>query len=839
MILRMMNFKWWLPALLSATLVVGYTWAAEAPTIDSRAAVTARADGFDVQIGTSTMRVTAVADDILRVRVAPGGQWPEDASWVVPADVRARSVSVQSWSGRDAAGFRTAVLEAHIERSSQRLIIADLAGHEILADAMDRSLAVHGTAFSLRKIMPASEHYFGLGDKTGPLDRRGESFIDWNTDAYHFQESTDPLYKSVPFFIATGGPAGSYGVLLDNTWRSWFDFGKKDPRVLAFGSVSGPIDYYVIYGPSFKRVVSRYTDLSGKAPLMPQWALGFQQSRYSYMSATEVRDIASRLRTERLPADIIWMDIDYQDRNRVFTTNPVTFPDLPGLARDLRAQGLRLVAITDLHVADAPGQGYAPYDSGAAGDDFVKNSDGSVFVGKVWPGPSVFPDFTQSRTRDWWGGLFNNFMAAGISGFWNDMNEPAVFESANKTMPLDVVHRIEEPGFLTRKATHAEIHNIYGMENSRATYEGMQHLAPDERPFVMTRASFAGGQRYASTWTGDNSSTWNHLKLSISMLLNLGLSGFSYSGTDVGGYKGTPSPELMTRWIEIASFTPIFRAHSEKGSIRKEPWANGPEQTAIRRRFIEERYRLMPYLYALADENSRTGAPLMRPVFYEFPEALTFGYPCEQDTTFLLGDRLLIAPPPDLESPGVYPICLPAGRWFDYWTGLEVTGTAPVETPVWSAGVKAQYVQSTPSLEKLPVFVRAGAIVPRQPLVQSTAFVPEGPLSLEVYPGDDCHGTLYADDGHSMAYRRGVFLRQTVRCTVTAGGIDIDFDARTGTYQPWWHELAVSVHGWSGPGRAILGDREVKTELSAQDHALRMTIADQPGAARLSIHRLN
>jgi alpha-glucosidase len=413
------------------------------------------------------------------------------------------------------------------------------------------------------------------------------------------------------------------------------------------------------------------------------------------------------------------------------------------------------------------------------------------------------------------------------------MNEPSVFETPTMTMPLDTQHRIAEPGFAPRLATHAEIHNVYGMLNSRATFEGLKQLEPDERPFVMTRASYAGGQRYAATWTGDNSSTWNHLKLSIAMLLNLGMSGFAYSGADVGGFNGTPSPELMTRWIEIAAFAPIFRAHSEKGTPPKELWVDGAEHLRIRRQFIEQRYRLMPYLYALADENARTGAPLMRPLFYDFPDALDA--PCQQPTEFQLGDRLLIAPPPELESPQAYRICLPAGRWYDYWTGepVEVRESAKPASATVGASV-SQVITVTPALDRLPVFVRAGAILPGQSLVQSTSETPQGPLSLDVYPGDDCRGTIYADDGHSMAYARQGYFRQRVHCVETATGMDLDFDAREGRFQPWWRQVEVRVHHWSGGAQAFLDGKRIADPVT-EAGVLRVTVDDPIRKARLSL----
>jgi alpha-glucosidase len=404
----------------------------------------------------------------------------------------------------------------------------------------------------------------------------------------------------------------------------------------------------------------------------------------------------------------------------------------------------------------------------------------------------VFPDFTRAATRQWWGGLYADFIADGFSGFWNDMNEPAVFETPTKTMPLDNLHRIESDDFATRDATHSEIHNVYGMQNTRGTFEGMEHLRPGVRPFVMTRASYAGGQRYAVTWTGDNSSTWDHLRLCVEQLTNLGLSGFAYSGCDVGGFVGGASPDLLTRWYEIAAFTPVFRNHSAHDAPRAEPWVDGPEHLAIRRRFIEERYRLMPYLYAVAEQNARTGDPVMRPVFYDYPDALTAS--CDQALSFTVGQSLLVAAPPRPESPQPFDICLPKGGWYDYWTGLPVTQSKLTQLP---------------KLDSLPLFVRAGTILPREPLVQSTAQRPSGPLELDIYPGEDCRGELYFDNGVSV---NGASLRQELRCAVTPKGLALRFGARRGSYRPWWSEIAITVHG-ARPARLTIADQPRPTEI--------------------------
>ncbi|UVO50856.1 DUF5110 domain-containing protein [Sphingomonas sp. SUN019] len=771
----------------------------------------AEAADYQARSGATALRIDALTDQILRIRIAQDGTFPEDASWAVAHETRANRVATTAT--RD--GFSTASVRVAVDPATLAVKLYDKSGKTIVADDA-RPMAQDGRGFTLRKAMPAAEHYFGLGDKTGALDRRGGSFTGWNTDQFGFSSSTDPLYKTIPFFIGVGGAGGSYGVFLDNSFRSWFDFGRREENVLAFGAADGPVDYYLIAGPSTAEVVRRYTDLTGKAPLVPKWALGFQQSRYSYMTADEVKGIATRLRADRVPTDVIWLDIDYQDRNRPFTVNEKAFPDLKGLAQNLDATGVKLVAIVDLHVASAPRQGYAPYDSGVAGGHFLRNADGSTYVAPVWPGPSVFPDFTNATTRDWWGGLFKGFVDTGIAGFWNDMNEPAIFETPSKTMPLDVRHRIATDDFAPRDATHAEVHNIYGMENTRATYEGLKKLRPNDRAFVMTRATYAGGQKYAVTWTGDNNASWDHLKLSVQQLLNLGLSGFSYSAADVGGFTGGPSADLLTKWIQIGAFTPVFRAHAAKDTPRAEPWVDGPVHLALRRKAIEERYRLMPYLYALAEANARTGDPIMRPVFYDYPGALAA--PCDQSMAFTLGAKLLVASNPKPESPQSYKVCLPAGGWYDYWNG---------------ARVDAATIDVTPRLDTLPVYVRAGSILPRQAVTQSTSETPAGPIELHVYPGADCAGELYADDGKTMAFVRGGFLRQQVRCSVGGGRVTIDFAQREGTYSPWWREMAVVVHGRTRAGRATLGGKAVEAAFAGG--ATTVTIPDQAQAARLEI----
>jgi alpha-glucosidase len=797
-----------------------------------------------VRIDTSTggvEEIVALRDDILRVRISPSHDLPEDASWAVAPETRRNSVPVVADNSGDSVGFRTAVLRVAVSRSDLRLIVRDQDGRVFFEDAAPPCF--EGSTFRISETMPADEHYFGLGDKTGPLDRRGHAYTMWNTDAYRFQESTDPIYKSIPFFMAFRAGTAT-GVFLDNTWRTSFDFGKESPSSYSFGAVAGPVDYYIFPGPSPRQVVESYAWLTGKPPLPPRWMLGFQQSRFSYTPESRLMEIGNRLRSDRIPADALYLDIDFEDRNRPFTVNTKAFPDLPQALATLHNMHFHVVAITDPHIADAPNQGYPPYDSGVAGDEFLRWPNGSVYVGSVWPGPSVFPDFTRASTRAWWGTLYKPFVAMGLDGFWNDMNEPSIFDSHTGTIPLEVLHRIDEPGFQPRTAAHAEIHDVYGMENSRATYDGLRKLEPDTRPFVLTRATYAGGQRYAATWTGDNSSTWNHLRMTNPMLESLGLSGFSFSGTDVGGFAGTPPPDLLTEWFEVAAFQPINRDHTEKGTGDQEPWVGGVEQENIRRRYIEERYRLMPYLYTLAEETARTGLPMMRPLFLDYPDATRDKHPIDVDSgvesEFLLGHDLLIAPSPYPEEPDSYTVEFPSSAWYDYWTGELVPPTVDPPPVLNAPPAAAEQIALTthvqPTLAALPVFVRAGAILPIEPLVQSTEETPQGPLTLRIYAGDDCRGSLYTDDGQSFAFERGDFLRMSFTCAVTSKGIEVTISKHDGNFVPWWTSLRLEIYGWTPASGIIQEDGQSSAiQIERAQGFVAVTIPDSGKGSSLKI----
>ena len=774
-------------------------------------------NGVRAEHGDEVVEVTASRDEVVRVRVWNAGHEPEDASWaVLPSALDAR-VAVTP----EPEGFRTGRLHIAIAPNLS-LTVSDIDGHVLQQDA--EPVAYRGKDFRVRLRATEDDHFFGLGDKPGPLDRRGEAFTLWNTDQFGWQESTDPIYKSIPFFLHLR-QGRTLGVLFNNTYRSFFDFGREKRDEYSFGAEAGALDYFLLYGPEPRQVLSLYAWLTGPTPLPPLWSLGFQQSRYTYSPESQLLDVEHRLRADKIPSDALWLDIDFQKNNMPFTVDPERFPNFKGMVKDLAADRFHLVVITDLHIARQPGTGYAPYDSGVAGDHFVKLPDGSTYVGTVWPGASVFPDFTQQRTVAWWGSLYKEFVGDGVAGFWNDMNEPATFGTPTKTMPDDVQHRIEMPGFVKRTTDHREIHNVYGMLNTEGTYAGALALRPNERPFVMTRASFAGGQRYAVTWTGDNSATWNHLRMTVPQLMNLGLSGFSMAGADVGGFAGSPPPDLLTKWLEVAAFQPIDRDHSAKGTRPHEVWVDGPEQEAIRRHFIEERYRLLPYLYTTVEHTSHDGVPMMRPLFVEFPHATVDDHPLDLDaggSEFLVGSNLLVAPNPSPEEVAPYEVHLPPGTWYDYWTGapyerLEEMQVRDLEQRDTLHPVKPLMIE--PKLDTLPVYVRGGSILPLEPLTQSTEEKPSGPLTLRVYPASDaadaCAGEVYTDDGHSFDFRQGKYARIRFSCSTGAdGSMTVKVEPQEGDFKPWWDSYQVEVFGWEPKTRSA----QVGTHRQALQH---------------------
>ncbi|GAC1437973.1 MAG: glycoside hydrolase family 31 protein [Thermoanaerobaculia bacterium] len=679
-----------------------------------------------------------------------------------------------------------------IQHAPFRLTFATRAGQSLDEDDAQRGIAFSGAANRVWKRLRDDEHVYALGEKNGPLDKRGwklggYSLTMWNSDTFGYDSSTDPLYVSVPFVIVMRKGV-AHGIFLDNTYRSNFDIGHQTEGLLSFGAEGGALDYYFIFGPEPKKVVERYTALTGRMPLPPLWSLGYNQCRYSYYPEAKVRFIADNFRVRHIPADVIWLDIHYQDKYKPLTWDRQRFPDPPRMISDLKKQGFRVVTIVDPHPKKE--KGYAPYDTGLAGDHFVKNADGSIYQAPVWPSraedgdtpdwskpsgaPSVFPDFSKPAARAWWGSLYADLLNAGVAGIWNDMNEPAIFDVASGTMPLDVRHHNEG-----QPTDHREIHNVYGMLMTRSTYEGLLKLRPGERPFILSRASFAGGQRYSALWPGDNVSTWSHLRQSIPTLLGMGLSGFPFVGSDIGGFADAPTAELFTRWLQAGVFYPFMRTHTAFGTPDQEPWSYGTEYEAINRRAIELRYQLLPHLSSVMRESSETGIPAMRPLMLEYPDD---GQTYVMDDQFLFGPDLLIAPVlrEAQTRRGVY---LPKGEWYDYWTGQHHDGGKWIDVPV--------------TLSSIPIFVRGGAFVFGQPVVQNTGEMPGQNLEVSLFPIGASERSFYEDEGNGFDYKRGVFARRRFAARRDGAALVVEIGAPEGSYRPRSRAMMLTVRSQS------------------------------------------
>ncbi len=725
-----------------------------------------------------TLAITPLSDDVIRVRFTTDKAFGRDHSYaVVNHELGTPVVKIEK--GSVSTTLATASLKVTVQHAPLRIAFANAAGESLDADDPERGIAVAGKAFRVAKRLRDDEHVYGFGEKTGRLDKRGWRFggyqyAMWNTDTPAYDSSTDPIYVSVPFYLVVRH-GQAHGIFLDNTWRSTFDVGRERQDLLTFGAEGGDLDYYFINGPDPKQVIERYTALTGRMPLPPLWALGYNQCRWSYYPESRVRLLADTFREKKVPADVIWLDIHYQDGYKPFTWDHQRFPDPKKMISDLRSQGFRVVCIVDPHPEKE--KGYAPYDSGLAGNHFVKWPDGSVYEGPVWPsqapknpGPSVFPDFSRPATRDWWGSLYASLLEVGIAGIWNDMDEPAVFNVPSGTMPLELIH--DNDG---QPTTHREIHNVYGQLMSRATFEGLNRLRPNERAFVLTRATFAGGQRYAAVWPGDNTADWSSLRQTIPTLLGMGLSGFSFVGSDISGFAGTASGELYTRWLQLAVFYPFMRSHTELNTPDKEPWSFGYQFEAINKRTIELRYELLPYIYNVMQQAGETGTPAMRPLFLEFPDDERAA---AIDDEFLFGPGLLVAP---VLREGVTEreVYLPKGDWFDYWTGRRFAGGGTIRAAV--------------TLDSFPLFVRGGAFIFRQPVVQCTDEMPGKPLRVLVAPARDSESSLYEDDGATLAYRKGDFLKRHFHQIRDDSSVIIETLAPEGAYRPAARDLILET----------------------------------------------
>lgn len=579
--------------------------------------------------------------------------------------------------------------------------------------------------------------YYGLGEKGGDLNKKGCYTENFNTDDPETDDDSITYYKTIPFYVALKEEA-TYGIFFDNSFRSYFDMGKEMGDRIFFGAIGGQIQYYFIPGENIKEVVKNYTALTGRMEMPPLWSLGYQQCRFSYFSQEEVRELVKTFEEKDIPLDVVYLDIDYMDGFRVMTFKTPNFDDAAGLISDLKEKGIRTITIIDPGVK--VDEEYEVFKRGKEGNHFTKKLDGEMFIGAVWPGDSAFPDFSNKECREWWKSELKKFISEhGMDGIWNDMNEPCVFNNDHKTMLETCLHNSDN-GVIE----HKEFHNRYGFEMSRCSKEAQEEVHPNERGFSMTRATYAGGQRYSSVWTGDNMSLWSQMRMSISMNANLGISGFSFVGNDVSGFGLDSSEELFIRWMEMGPFIPIFRNHSNMYTRRQEPWAFGPRAEKIAKKSIELRYELLPYIYDLYYISHKEGLPIFRPMIMEYEKDMNLLNMREQ---FMLGENMIVAPVL-YEGERSKTVYLPKGSWFNYFTREKLQGGKWYKLPC--------------ELDEILVFVKEGSIIPTYN--KKFRNVKERPknILLKVF-GENAKGFHYNDDGHTMEYLEGKYTYMDIK----------------------------------------------------------------------------
>lgn len=650
--------------------------------------------------------------------------------------------------------------EPFIKNCAGRLDIATQEGHKP-TEHMDYKVFIP-------KNLENNTYFYGFGEKTGHLNKNGCHYINWNTDdPSPHGETYEKLYKSIPFFISMKDEE-AFGIFFDNTFETHFDLGKENSKYYYFASVDGNIDYYFIYGPDITEVVKGYTNLTGTTPLPQLWTLGYQQCRWAYCPEHNVMDIAKKFREKDIPCDAIYLDIEYMDDFRVFTWDNKKFPNPKKMIKNLKDDGFKLVTIIDPGVK--VDKGYKIYDEGLKNGYFATDKNSIVYTNWVWPGNSVFPDFMNSDVRRWWSNNQRIMLDYGVSGIWNDMNEPASF---NGPLPDDI--KFNEDGNIVE---HKEVHNVYGHMMDKATYEGIKESI-NKRPFVVTRAAYSGTQKYSTVWTGDNQSTWEHLRMSIPMLMNLGLSGFAFCGTDVGGFGYDCTSELLSRWVQVGAFTPLFRNHTTIYSRDQEPWAFDKLTEDINRKYIKLRYKLIPYLYDTFYKGERDGLPVIRPLVLHYQQDdKTY----EINDQFLFGENIMVAPVLE-QGKKARMIYLPKGEnWIDYWTKESFEG--------------GQYIIKEAPLEICPIYIKEGSIIPNFPELSYIGEKEIKTLILDIYTVKDGEFEYnhYQDDGESFEYKDGKYNLYSIKVN-NSHKLNITIDLIKNGYDKIYDEVQINLNG--------------------------------------------
>lgn len=733
------------------------------------------------------LNITVLRDSVLRFRYATSHIFEPDFSYAVSEDMIKGYNHLEINEQPDAYVISTAKLKVYVAKANLMTKITDLNDVVINQDEQgfhwEENYEYGGDIVKMSKVAQAAESFYGLGDKATHSNLKGKRVENWATDQYAFGKDQEPLYKAIPFYIGLQNNM-AYGIFFDNTFRSFFDFAQERRNVTSFWADGGEMNYYFIYGPKMPQVVQSYTDLTGTPELPPLWVLGFHQSKWSYFPESRVKEIGKTFRDLRIPCDALYLDIDYMEGFRCFTWNNDYFPDPKRMVDELLEDGFKTVAIID------PGikvdKDYDIYQQGLENDYFCKRGDGPYMRGKVWPGECNFPDFTNPEVRTWWAGLYKELIAEmGVKGVWNDMNEPAVMEVPTKTFPLDVRH-----DFDGHPCSHRKAHNVYGTQMARATYEGVKKYVYPKRPFVITRSAYAGAQRYTSTWTGDNVATWEHLWIANVQAQRMCMSGMSHVGSDIGGFAEQPNGELFARWIQLGVFHPFCRVHSSGDHGDQEPWSFDPEVTDIVRSFIELRYQLLPYLYTMFYKYSTAGIPMLQPLVYFDQEDTQTHFRTDE---FIFGEQILVCPVQEANAQGRR-MYIPRGNWFNYWTDEVVVG-----------GLEKWVVAD---LDKIPLFVKEGAMLPKYPIQQYVGEKNIEQLTLEVYYKNGVENSaVYEDAQDGYDYKKGRYSLRNFKLKGKGNELIIQ-QFKNGTFITSYETFKLNFHGLPFQIKSIEIDNE-------------------------------
>ncbi|MDP4263394.1 MAG: glycoside hydrolase family 31 protein [Bacteroidota bacterium] len=726
--------------------------------------------GYEFQLSNAIARITAYNATTIRVRVARQ-KMTDDFSFAIDDLQPKGKLSDLKISGT-IYSFSTDSLTVNINSDPFRVSVLNSRGEDLCSDEPGLGISWFGNQVSCYKKMYADEKFIGLGEKTGDINRRGNFYQNWNSDIPGYNLNQDPLYSTIPFFIGIHGKV-VYGIFFDNTHKSYFNFGGgADEELFHFGADDGEMNYYFFGGSSVQQIIKDYTLLTGRTPMPPLWSLGFQQSRYGYNSQKQLLDVATSFREKQLPADAIVSDINYMDNYKVFTWSN-KYPDVKGMMDQMKQMGFDVVTIIDPGIKVE--KGYKQYDEGVANNYFAKYPDGHYYIGHVWPGRCHFPDFTKPAAAAWWGRSFKEaYVANGIRGFWNDMNEPAAW---GREFP-----NLIEFGEGKDKKTLFTVKNAYGLLMAKATFLGTKDLLNGQRPFVLTRAAYSGVQKYSAQWTGDNVASDDHMLLGFRLLNSMGLSGIPFVGMDVGGFVGNPSAELFVRWMSLGAYSPFFRNHTAIDNNYREPWLFNDWNTDKIRKILEQRYTLMPYLYSMFYRAHTTGMPINRmlPIDYTFDENV---YSDKFKNQFLFGDNMLVCPVASTQN--ILEVYLPGNTsWYRFSDNKIYEGGQPV------------YVPSP--LDDLPVFVKAGAVIPMQSVVQNTKEKGDGILYLHVWKGKGKTSfTYYEDDGNTYNYEKGDYCKREIVYDAAASTVTIE--KKEGNYISKFNKVKMVLHGFGKP----------------------------------------